>query len=100
MQSFEVTYKQYCTHAITELDSIYSMHKDKQQQQQQQQKQQQKTTKNKNEQKYIYVYYKIDLTQVLKVRLEVTPLKSLGREFQSFAPVYSNDFLYQFVLGR
>ena len=96
MQSFEVTYKQYCTHAITELDSIYSMHKDKQQQQQQQQ---QKTTKNKNEQKYIYVYYKIDLTQVLKVRLEVTPLKSLGREFQSFAPVYSNDFLYQFVLG-
>ena len=97
MQSFEVTYKQYCTHAITELDSIYSMHKDKQQQQQQQQ---QKTTKNKNEQKYIYVYYKIDLTQVLKVRLEVTPLKSLGREFQSFAPVYSNDFLYQFVLGR
>ena len=29
----------------------------------------------------IYIYYKIDLTQVLKVRLEVTPLKSLGREF-------------------
>ena len=44
-------------------------------------------------------YYKIDLTQVLKVYLEVMSLKSLGREFQSFAPINSNDFLYQFVLG-
>ena len=41
-----------------------------------------------------------ELTQVLKVYLEVMPLKSLGREFQSFAPMNSNDFLYQFVLGR
>ena len=45
MQSFEVTYKQYCTHAINELDNIYSMHKNKQQQ---------KRTKNKNEQN-IYI---------------------------------------------
>ena len=44
-----------------------------------------------NKQKYT-VYYKTDLTQVLNVYLEVMPLKSLGREFQSFAPVNSNDF--------
>ena len=53
MQSFEVTYKQYCTHAISKLDSIYSMHKTKQQQQQQQKKnKKQKTKMNKK----IYMY--------------------------------------------
>ena len=62
------------------------MHKNKKQRQKQETKK--------------WVYYKIDLTQVLKVYLEVMPLKSLGSEFQSFAPIYSNDFLYQFMLGR
>ena len=45
------------------------------------------TNKKKN-----MVYYKTDLTQVLNVYLEVVPLKSLGSEFQSYAPINSNDF--------
>ena len=58
-------------------------------------KKEQKTTKKnnnkeKNKQTKKQVYYKIDLTQVLKVYLEVMPLKSLGRELQSFASVNSN----------
>ena len=72
-------------HIIIELDSIYSMHKNK--------KEQKTTTKNNNKEnkrKKKTGILQIDLTQVLKVYLEVMPLKSLGRELQSFASVNSN----------
>ena len=61
MQSFEVTYKQYCTHAINELDSIYSMHKNKQTTTTTTKK---KRTKNKNEQKKKYIYIYIYITKL------------------------------------
>ena len=53
----------------------------------------------KKRNKQLWVYYKIDITQVLEVYLKIIPYKVLGRQFQSFGPINSKDFV-RYQLGE